>query len=190
MKSTFLPVLALLLGSKLLHAAEVLHHDVEFKDEHYVLKLDMRLKGKLEPVYTVLTDYEHLTLLNDSIKSSEILFSVGPVHTVQFVTEGCVLFFCRRIKQVQIVTESDGSKIRSITDPDESDMKYGDARWELTRDGDYTRIHYHADYVPDFWVPPVIGPAIFKSRLLEEAQKTINGVEKRANAKETKAAGN
>lgn len=169
-------------GSNIATAAEVLHHDMEFKDKHYVLSLEMRVNGTMAQVYTILTDFNHFNTLNDSIKKSQLLFNNNNVSTVEVIAEGCVLLFCKTIKQVQVVTELGNGKIDAITDPDESDMAFGETHWQLTAAGRSTTVKYQSDYVPDFWVPPVIGPAILKSRLLEEAQKTIHGIEARIKA--------
>jgi hypothetical protein len=170
------------LGSHIATAAEVLHHDIKFKDKHYVLSIEMRVTGTMEQVYSILTDFNHFNTLNSSIKKSQLLFSNHNVATVEVTAEGCVLLFCKTIKQVQVVTELGNGKIDAITDPDESDMAFGETHWQLTAEGKSTNVKYSSDYVPKFWVPPVIGPAILKSRLQEEAQKTIHGIEARIKA--------
>ncbi len=179
MKLVFTLGFCLLLPALPAMAGEVVRHDIEFKEEHYIVNMEMLIKGNLTQVYAVMMDFNNLIQVNDTIKVSELLFSNNKVHTVRMESEGCVLFFCKRIKQIQLVTELGDGKIQSLTDPDESDLKFGSVQWQLKAEDGNTRIHYHGDYVPDFWVPPLIGPAIFKSRLLEETQKTINGIEQR-----------
>lgn len=169
------------------HATEVLQHDIKFKDKHYILSLDMRVAGTVDQVYAILTDFDHFNTLNNSIKHSQLLFNNQHVSTVEVIAEGCVLLFCKRVRQIQIVTEQGNGKIDSITDPDDSDMAYGEAHWQLTAEEKQTKVQYRSDYVPKFWVPPIIGPAILKSRLLEEAQKTIHGIEARIKAEKTDA---
>lgn len=147
---------------------------------HYYLHLDMRVEGEFEDIYRVLVDFDNLTAVNDTIVFSKLLNSEGRVHTVQFESEGCVWFFCRRVKQVVTVTELGQGFIMSVTDPAQSDMEYGRTLWQVIDEGNTTRIKYNADYDPDFWIPPFFGPAIFKDRMLEEGQKTINGIEAHA----------
>ncbi|MBI3560981.1 MAG: hypothetical protein HY080_04615 [Gammaproteobacteria bacterium] len=164
------------------YAAEVLQYNVELKQAHYLLTLEMRIAGKRDQVYAILMDFDHTTQLNDHIKLSKLLFSKNNLHTVRMEAEGCVLFFCKRVGQTQLVTEWGNGKITTLTDPDDSDLAYGQTEWQLTAEDDHTRIHYYADYMPNFWVPPVIGPPILKSRLLDEAKKTFIGVERRIKA--------
>jgi hypothetical protein len=162
-------------------AGELLSAYVNFEDEHYLLHLDMRVKGKSDTIYAILTDYDHLSAVNDTIVSSKLLESKGQQQRVQYESEGCVWIFCRRINQVVIVSELANGFILSETLPDQSDLSYGRTLWHIIDEGETTRLKYDADFVPDFWVPPLIGPMIFKKRILKEGQKTINGIESLAN---------
>ena len=159
-------------------AGEVIQATAEHRDHHYLLNLDMRIQGKREDVYRVLVDFNHLYLLNDTIKVSRELEHKGKVHRVQIDIEGCVWIFCRTIKQVQTVTELSNDYLMAITTPTRTDLRYGHTLWQLIDEGSTTRIKYNADFVPAFWVPPLIGPALFKHSLLKEGQKTINGIER------------
>jgi hypothetical protein len=158
-------------------AGEVIKAAVDHDNDHYLLHLDMRIQAKYAAVYRVLVDFNHLSRINDSITSSKDLGHKENVHRVRIVVKGCVWVFCRSIKQVQLTTELNDGYIMSVTDPTHSDMRYGRVLWQIIDEGSTTRIKYNADFVPAFWVPPLIGPVIFKNRLLEEGKKTVNGIE-------------
>lgn len=159
-------------------AGEVLEAFVDNEGDHYILHLDMRIDGTSESVYAVLLDFENLHRINDSIKYSERRNSTGKVHLVYFSSEGCVLFFCRRVNQLVTVTELEQGYIMSVTDPAHSDLQYGRTLWQIIDEGETTRIKYNAEFVPDFWVPPLFGSYIFKKRMLKEGQKTVHGIER------------
>ena len=179
--SVFIGILLLVSSLSFAQAGELLDAHVNYEDEHYFLHLDMRISGKSDRIYAILTDYDHLPAVNDTIVSSKLLESKDGQHRVQYVSEGCVWIFCRRINQVVIVSELANGFILSETQPALSDLRYGRTLWHVIDEGDTTRLTYDADFVPDFWVPPLIGPMIFKKRILEEGQKTINGIESLAN---------
>lgn len=160
------------------HAGELLDAKANETDGHYTLSLDMRIHGKYADVYAVLLDFDHLPAINDTVKQSQLLKQWDNKYLVAYSSEGCVLFFCRTVKQVATVTELGRGYIMSQVDPTQSDMKYGRALWQVIDEGEHTRIKYNADYVPDFWVPPVIGDYIFRKRMIEEGIKTVNGIEK------------
>ena len=159
-------------------AGDVIKAKVDHKEDHYLLHLDMRIQGKSADVYAVLVDYNHLHRINASIISSKELDSKANVHRVRIVVRGCVWVFCRTIKQVQNITELSDGYIMFVTEPTTSDLRYGRGLWQLIDEGSTTRIKYNADFVPAFWVPPIIGPIFFKRTLLEEGQKTVNGIER------------
>ena len=163
------------------YAGELLNSYVNHEDDHYLLHLDMRVNGKSDKIHAILVDFDHITAVNDTIVYSKLLESHDRKHRVHFVSEGCVWFFCRRIKQVVTVTELDNGYIMSETHPEDSDLSYGRTLWQILDEGKTTRIKYNADFVPDFWVPPILGPYIFKTRMFKEGQKTINGIEALAN---------
>jgi hypothetical protein len=165
-------------------AGELLDAHVNYEDDHYLVHMDMRVKGKRDAIYAVITDFDNITAVNDTIVYSKLLESKGKQHRVHFESEGCIWIFCRRVKQVVTVTEMANGYILSEVHPDESDVKYGRTLWHIIDEGKTTRIKYDADFVPDFWVPPLIGPMMIKQRMLIEGQKTINGIESLANQKQ------
>ena len=169
---------AILLFHGQTHAGEVLEAFVNHEDDHYVLHLDMRINGKSQMVYAALLDFDNLHAINDSITHSERRESRDKLHRVYFEAQGCVLFFCPRVRQLVTVTELGDGYIMSVTDPEHSDLRYGRTLWQVIDEGKTTRIKYNADFVPDFWVPPLFGPYIFKKRMLQEGQKTVHGIEK------------
>lgn len=158
-------------------SGELLDSYVNYEDDHYLLHLDMRIEAEAANVYAVLVDFNNIKSINDTIVSSKLLESNNRVHRVQFMSEGCVWFLCRSVSQVVTVTEMGGGYIMSKTDPEESDLSFGTTLWQVIDEGKTTRVKYDADYIPAFWIPPLIGPLIFQERMLEEGLKTLNGIE-------------
>ena len=160
------------------HAGDVLNSYVGYEDGHYLVQLEMEIEAEIDTVYAILTNFNDLKQLNDSIKISRLLATNGKVHQVQIVAEGCVWFFCQTVKQVQQVTELDNGYIQAVTLPEHSNMEYGRVLWHIQQEDGFTLIQYRADVVPGFFVPPLIGPYFMKARLREEAEKTIHGIER------------
>lgn len=123
-----------------------------------------------DQVYAVLTDYAHLSRLNPAILRSRVVDrGPGDVLRVRSVIEGCVLFFCRQLVRVERVKELAGRRIRARIVPEESDFRRGVARWWVfpSPEGG-SRLRLEAEVVPDFWVPPVIGPWATERSLRED----------------------
>ena len=172
-----------ILFSSVSHSGEVIHSYVDHDQGHYLLNLEMGITAPLQNVYAVLLDFNAITELNDSIKVSQLLKQQQNQYTVLLESIGCVWFFCRRIKQVQIVTDIGNGYLQSITDPTQSDMVSGKVLWHVRSDPqntEQTLITYSADFEPDFFVPPLLGPWLMKKRLLKEGLKTVDGIERKA----------
>ena len=169
---------ALALAQQHLQAGELLKAYVNEIDDHYILHLDMRVEADYDSVYEVLMDFSKMMEVNNSITSSKLLESDDKIHKLYFVSEGCIWFFCREVKQLVTVTEMGQGYIISETHPEESDLSFGRTLWQVIDDGETTRLKYNADFVPDFWIPPFFGSAIFQDRMLEEGKKTVHGIEK------------
>ena len=163
------------------HAGEVLHSFVDHEDDHFFLQLEMRIRAPLHKVYAVLLDFNHLTRLNNNIIHSRLLASSDKQHKALVITEGCIWFFCKTVTQVQTIQELANGYLLVETLPEQSDLEFGNILWHVRADGKQTLISYSADFIPDFWVPPLIGPWLMNSRLLTEGKETINGIERQAN---------
>jgi len=173
--------LGLLLGLLLaapLHAGEVLDSHVDYSDDHYLIDIDMRIDADANKVFARLQDYNHLHRVNSAIKTSRLLATHGAIHRVRIVTRGCIWFYCRRVVQVQDIEKLRDRYLVATIDPKDSDFKYGRIVWHVFSDARGTRIRFSADLVPDFWIPPLIGPWVMKSKLLEEGRQTITGLER------------
>ena len=132
------------------------------------------------PVYrvtTLLTDYTQLTRLNPTIISSRVLPSENQlIDRVEIRTRGCMLFFCRTVRRVEDVTIASPNRIESVIVPSLSDFKSGKTLWTFVSEGQQTIVHYHATMVPDFWLPPFIGPRSLKKQIRVQLKRTARAV--------------
>lgn len=171
----------LLLNSGLVYGAELLSLEVTRKDQRYVLHAKAFIAADVNIVYGLISDYENLTSINPFLKESKIV-AQGQRGTqiVKLVTETCIMFICKRLRHLQSFrTEENGDLYADII-PRESDFKYGWLRWRAVARDDGAMVVFDSEVVPDFKIPPVLGPYIVKSKMLEMTRKTIAALEKRA----------
>ena len=161
-------------------AGEVLDSQVRRDGDHFLIHLQMQIDVPTTRVYQQLTDYDHLHQLSNMIVSSRVIANTDQQQRVEVISEGCVLVFCRRVTQVQTATLLGQGYIRLIDDPRASDFHSGRTLWHIAPDNGGTRVTLSADLEPRFWVPPVIGTAIFKHKLLNESTILINNLEQPA----------
>jgi len=180
-KLLLITTLFLLIGN-ISYAATVITAYVDEDDDHYIIKVDMRVDAELNDVYKHLTDLKNIHKLNDTIVSSVVKKSNGTEHEVEVLTSGCVLFFCTEQVQYQKVSELGNGYIMIHLVPEKSDFLSGQILWHVSAEKNSTRVVFAADFEPDFWIPPLIGPWILTDIFLKESQETINELEKLAQA--------
>ena len=185
------PLAGLLLFSTLLfsilvfpaRAGDILSSDVTLEAGQYAVTIDAAINAPLNVVYRSITDYNNLAAINPSIEESRVLLVMSPDrHRVRSVIKVCILVFCKRVVQVQDVTRVDGRTVDAVTLPGDSDFRYGVAHWQLTPEGEATRLHFTQEFIPDFWVPPVIGPWLIQRKLVQEVTETAMYIEVRDEA--------
>ena len=117
------------------------------------------MNAPLAGVYAALTDFPALPELNPAIVAVSVEpVPQGPGVRVRTVLKSCIWFFCRKVVQVEDVVEPDAHTIDARIVPGLGDFKSGWSDWRLTAQGGRTHLHYEARRVPDFWIPPLIGP--------------------------------
>lgn len=128
-------------------------------------------------VHAIITDYDRLTELNPLIKQSRVLPQNESDNTrVELVTEGCMLFFCKKIIRVEEVQVKDQLTIKTHFIVELSDFKSGETLWTFTPQGQHTLVNYRASMQPDFWLPPFVGPYMLKQQLHKQLHYTANKI--------------
>lgn len=146
-------------------------------DNTYHFSMKFVANASPYPVFAIITNYDQLTQLNPLITSSRILSSDSPsVARVEIITQGCMLFFCKKILRVEEVSIDTHLNITTVVIPSMSDFKAGNTRWTFTPDGDKTIVHYTASMQPSFWLPPFVGPYALKKQIRSQLQYTANKI--------------
>ena len=147
---------------------------VEHRGDAFTVSFDAVVNAPLPRVYRILTDFPALPALNPAI----IAVRVNPAPDgkgvrVRSVLKSCIWFFCRKVVQVEDVVEPNAHSIDSRIVPGDGDFKSGWSTWRLTAQGGETRLHYEARRVPDFWIPPLIGPWAVEHTLRAQLEATL-----------------
>ena len=158
----------------------------------YSMAMRLTLAAPPQDIFAALQDYAALPRYNPDLRRVRIEPTGRPDQVRLFATvHACVLFFCRTLRQEQIVTASaaaDGGVLRAVLMPGGS-FRSGDAEWtvgpcvhRLAR----TCLQIHMTLEPAFWVPPVIGPWIIRHKMYQEALRSGIGLVRVAAALEAK----
>lgn len=159
-------------------AGRVDHIEVVKNQQRYEVLVSAWINLSQPALRDLLTDYVTVSQANAAIKSVQLLAAPTPeVTRLAAELEVCVWFFCRRLKQVQDMQLVSAGLLEARMLPELSDYKYGEASWRMIAEGEGSRLLFAVSIEPDFWVPPLIGPALIKRKLKQEAVETVQGIE-------------
>lgn len=174
-------VLFTLSASAVISAAVLQSVEVTHLGKRYELLSQSQLNAPREAIFDILTDYERFGRISRAYTEFGYLDPAPDgtpiVHTTM---EGCVLFFCKSLRRVELLETREPGFIRTVTLPEQSDFRYAVSQWDLEPRGEGTLLTYHLEMEPDFWVPPLIGPWILKQRLESGGRRAVDRIERLA----------
>jgi hypothetical protein len=144
----------------------------------YTVSFEVVLDAPRDRVWQIMTDYERLPRVSKIITESRILKQADANHHRVGVTlEACVLIFCKTVKRVVDIEARPQTEITVTDDPAFSNFSYAVERWRVGAEDSRTRLNYSAEVVPEFFIPPLIGPPVVKYFLRREIRLTALAVE-------------
>jgi len=162
-------------------AAQFRRLEVVERDGHYHAEIEARIDAPAEAAWKILSEFSRLPEISPAVQESETLGRAGPhawmVRTRSLV---CVLWFCRKIRQVQRIQLAEPGSMRADVDPEQSDFDDGLALWRLEGEGGATLLRFYARIKPRFALPPWIGSWLVKRAVREEARGSVLNLERLA----------
>lgn len=128
-----------------------------------VFRIEAEMSVKVDPAtaWGVLTDYNHLAEFMPDMRESRIVSGPGePVLVEQKAMTG-FLVFRFPIEVVLKVEESPCSRV--AFQAVKGNVKELRGEWRVAGDRSPVTILYATHLEPDFWVPPLVGPALIRA---------------------------
>ncbi len=148
----------------------------------YTVSFEVVLDAPRDKVWQIMTDYERLPRVSKIIVETRVLKQEDANrHRVGVTLQACVLIFCKTVKRMVDIEARPQTEILVSEVPDQSDFREGTERWQVTTESPKTRLKYTAEIVPNFFIPPLIGPVVVKYFLRREIRLTALEVEALAN---------
>ena len=170
-----------LLWSAAAAAADFRSMDVSHQGDLFEVIVQVHLAAPPAEVYQVLTDYEHLTRISASVVKSSVTQRLQDGALVYTDTRICALLICRHLRELQKLTELPPQDLASVVVPQAGDnVKQGQGSLHVEAEGDGTKLSWQLSVEPDFWIPPLIGPALVSRSLRAEAMRSAQGIERLA----------
>lgn len=173
------PVLALLCLPVQVHAAQVLGVQVRREGGQFQIGMEVAIDAPPPAVFRALTDYPALPRYSHSIRTVRVKPTGDPNREQLYTTmHVCVLFFCRTMREEQIMTATatrTGGVLRATLVSQGSAFRSGHGSWTVkpcAAARNTACMDVRLELVPAFWVPPVIGPWLIRRRMYAEARRT------------------
>lgn len=131
-------------------------------------------------VWRVLTDYGRLAEFVPHLESSLVVSRSGTDAVIEQVGSGGFLLVQQQIHLRLRVREKPHSAIAIHLIS--GNMDSYEADWHLAEEAGGTRVRYRALLQPDFFVPPVVGPALIQKNIDLMMQAVLEEIERRAGA--------
>ncbi|MGB7757829.1 MAG: SRPBCC family protein [Salinisphaera sp.] len=170
-------VVAALLHGAAARAATVEHLKVSRDHKAYVVTARVQLDAPLEPAYGAATDFERLPDYSSMIQSTRLIGHNELSSRMRL----CVLWYCKTVRQVMRYRLAPPRRIDMTVVPGKGDLSAGQAHWRFVAGSKGTTdLGFHARIVPDFWVPPLVGPWAIARALRQQVASTATAIERLA----------
>jgi hypothetical protein len=171
------------LASMQTDAAQVLGVQVGRDDQRFRIDMHVAIDAGPVQVFRALQDYAAMPRYNPDLRAVRIEPTSAPNRVRLFTTiHTCVLLFCKTMHQEQLMTaaaNATGGHLEAELIP-HSGAFSGQGHWLVKPCGAQRPsacLDIQLELVPQFWVPPVIGPWLIRRTMYDEAQRSTQGLE-------------
>lgn len=177
----FVPGLVLLATSPAVLAAgpAVLDQDVRVAraDGGFVVDVVMHAPVRPAQAWAVLTDFEHMASFVPNLKISRVLERSDSVLKVQQQGVARYGLFSASFESLREIRLTPSSEIRAHGLG--GNIQRMESLMRLEPEGNGTRLSYHAEALPGFWFPPMIGPALVRHETAEQFSAMLDEMQRR-----------
>lgn len=167
----FFAAICLLTSWQSAHCVEVIEITVDVDDGRYRVFGQSHIVASPEFVYATLMDYDNFHKLAGGITDTKFLPPDESGKLLAYTRyESCLLFFCKVIEKLEHVDGNPYDSIHVQVIPESSDFLFNESRWLIEDTGGATLLTYEAEFEPNFWIPPLIGPWAVRRKLTHTAE--------------------
>jgi hypothetical protein len=151
---------------------------VHKEGEEVVVRVDCPVRAPRAVAWEVLTDYEHMARYVTNLEVSELRARDGDTLQVfqkGSATRGPLSFSFENLREIRLVPQEEiRSRLISGT------LKASEFTTRVVVDGEQLHIHNSGRFIPEVWVPPVIGPVVIAAETRKQFAEIRNEILRRA----------
>ena len=159
--------------------AAVADSDVRVERAHGSFTVDMAVHVPVDAAraWAVLTDFEHMADFVPNLTSSVVTERSDTL--VKVVQKGVARYgiFSTPFESVREIQLAPPNEIRAHGVG--GNIQRMESRMQLEPEGSGTRLTYHAEVLPGFWFPPVIGPSLVRHETAEQFSAMVREMQRR-----------
>lgn len=154
--------------------------EVRHVGEEVFVRVDCPVRAPHAIVWQVLTDYDHMSQFVTNLKVSELRSRDG--DTLQVfqrgdAKRGLLTFSFENLREIRLVPQEEiRSRLISGT------LKSSEFTTRVVDDGNEVHILNSGRFVPEVWVPPIIGPAVIEAETRKQFEEIRAEILRRAAA--------
>ena len=164
-------------------AAQVLGVQVTHEGSRFLIGMHIAIDAAPADVFRALRDYAAMPRYNPDLLAVSVEPTSEPNRVRLFTTVHiCVLLFCKTMHQEQVMTATvnvAGGVLQAELLPQEGAFQ-GTGHWAVKscpENRPKSCVDAQIELVPNFWVPPVIGPWLIRKKMYDEAERSSVGLE-------------
>jgi len=171
-------LLALLASAQCANAAEMRSIEMHYEDGRYSMVSVAWFDAGLDESFHVFNTWDYSPRFSGAVvEARDIAAEPGGLPGYFVINRGCVLFFCKSMVRQGYVEADHNKLLRAVADPQLSDFEEFEESWEFSETDGGTSVRYSLQMVPDFWVPPAIGPYMIKRKLQKDGGRALDRIE-------------
>jgi len=165
-------------GMQVASAAEIRSIEVQYEGGRYSLESVAWFDAGVDETFKVFSTWDYSSQFSGAIVEARDLDPDPDGRPGYFIiNKGCVLFFCKSMVRQGYVEAQHNQDLRAVADPLVSDFQQFEESWQFSEEDGGTSVRYQLQMVPDFWVPPAIGPFVIKRKLRNDGGDALDRIE-------------
>jgi len=171
--SKFFCVTFVLMAQTLAHSAPPPERDLTVRIQKHgaaiTVDVELTVQATAEEVWDVLTDYDHMAEIVSNVESSKVLKRAGnrlEITQKSRTTLGPLHFSFDNVREVELTPYTE-IRSRLIS----GDMDASAFTTRIVSEGKATRIFNHGEFIPNLWMPPLIGRAFLEAETRKQFEE-------------------
>ena len=142
---------------------------VQKKGEWVIVDVDFPVDATVPETWNVMTDYDNMSKFVSNLVSSKIIGREGNTLSVEQkgkASRGPLTISFENVREI-VLTPQREVHSRLVS----GDLKASEFTTRVIDRGAFTQIINHGEFIPNIWVPPVIGPALIEAETRKQFQE-------------------